>query len=93
MKSIEAAGYKPGEDIMLALDCAASEFYNDGKYEIAGEGKSLDSAGMAAYLADLVARYPVISIEDGMDEDDWDGWKQLTQEIGASANWSAMICS
>ncbi|MFT5507883.1 MAG: enolase [Hyphomicrobiaceae bacterium] len=83
MKSIEAAGYKPGEDIMLALDCAASEFYNDGKYEIAGEGKSLDSAGMAAYLADLVARYPVISIEDGMDEDDWAGWKQLTQEIGA----------
>jgi enolase len=84
MKSIEAAGYKPGDDIMLALDCAASEFYKDGKYEIAGEGKSLDSAGMAAYLGDLVARYPVISIEDGMDEDDWAGWKQLTQEIGGN---------
>jgi enolase len=82
MKSIEAAGYKPGEDIMLALDCAATEFYKGEKYEIAGEGKTLDSAGMVAYLADLVARYPVISIEDGMSEDDWDGWKQLTQKIG-----------
>ncbi len=83
-KSIEAAGYKPGEDVMLALDCAASEFYKDGTYELAGEGKSLDSAGMVAYLADLVARYPVVSIEDGMDEDDWAGWTLLTQEIGAT---------
>ena len=84
MKSIEAAGYKPGEDVMLALDCAASEFYKGGTYELAGEGKSLDSAGMTAYLADLVARYPVISIEDGMHEDDWAGWTLLTQEIGAT---------
>ena len=75
MKSIEAAGYKPGEDIMLALDCAATEFYKSEKYELAGEGKSLDDAGMVAYLADLVARYPIISIEDGMSEDDWDGLK------------------
>ncbi len=82
MKSIEAAGYKPGDDVVLALDCAATEFHKDGKYELAGEGKSLDSAGMAAYLADLVARFPVKSIEDGMDEDDWQGWKLLTDEIG-----------
>ena len=83
MKSIEAAGYKPGEDIFLALDCAATEFHKDGAYNLAGEGKSLDSAGMARYLADLVARYPIVSIEDGMDEDDWDGWRMLTEEIGA----------
>ncbi|MGI9476168.1 MAG: phosphopyruvate hydratase [Hyphomicrobiaceae bacterium] len=83
MKSIETAGYKPGDDVMLALDCAASEFYKDGKYEISGESKSLDSNGMTGYLADLVARYPIISIEDGMHEDDWDGWQLLTREIGA----------
>ncbi len=82
MKSIETAGYAPGEDIVLALDCAASEFYQDGKYELKGEGKSLDSAGMAAYLADLVARFPIISIEDGMHEDDWAGWRTLTRDIG-----------
>ncbi len=82
MKAIEAAGYKPGEDISLALDAASSEFYKDGKYELAGEGKSLDAAGMCAYYADLVARYPIVSIEDGLDEDDWDGWKQLTDAIG-----------
>ncbi len=82
MKSIEAAGYKPGDDVMLALDCAATEFYKDGKYNLAGEGKSLDSPGMAKYLADLVDRYPIISIEDGMDEDDWDGWKALTELVG-----------
>ncbi len=83
MKSIEAAGYKPGDDVMIALDCAATEFFKNGKYEISGEGKSLDSAGMARYLADLVRRYPIVSIEDGMSEDDWDGWKALTDEIGA----------
>jgi enolase len=83
MKSIEAAGYKPGDDVMIALDCAATEFFKNGKYEISGEGKSLDSAGMARYLADLVKRYPIVSIEDGMSEDDWDGWKALTDEIGA----------
>ena len=82
MKAIEAAGYKPGEDISLALDAASSEFYKDGKYELAGEGKSLDAAGMCAYYADLVVRYPIVSIEDGLDEDDWDGWKQLTDAIG-----------
>ncbi len=83
MKSVEAAGYKPGEDVMLALDCAASEFYKGGKYELKGEGKSLDAAGMSAYLADLVARFPIASIEDALHEDDWEGWKILTGEIGA----------
>jgi enolase len=82
MKSIEAAGFKPGDDVMLALDAASSEFYKDGKYELAGEGKSLDAGEMARYYADLVAKFPIISIEDGMDEDDWDGWKALTDEIG-----------
>ncbi len=82
MKSIESAGYKPGEDVMLALDCASSEYFKDGKYELKGEGKSLDAAGHVAYLADLAARYPIISIEDGMGEDDWDGWKALTDELG-----------
>ncbi len=67
---------------MLALDCAATEFYKGGKYAMEGEGKSLDSAGMAKYLADLVARYPIVSIEDGMSEDDWAGWKELTTLIG-----------
>lgn len=83
MKSIEAAGYKPGDDIVLALDCAATEFYKKGKYEISGEGKSLDGPGMAKYLADLVGRYPIVSIEDGMSEDDWDGWKALTDAVGS----------
>jgi enolase len=82
MTSIEKAGYKPGEDVMLALDCASTEFYKGGKYELAGEGKSLDSAGMARYLEDLVSRFPIISIEDGMAEDDWAGWKALTDAIG-----------
>ncbi|VAW06635.1 Enolase [hydrothermal vent metagenome] len=82
MQAIEAAGYKPGEDIMLALDAASSEFYKDGKYVLAGEGKTLDSGEMAAYYADLCAQYPIFSIEDGMDEDDWAGWKILTDLIG-----------
>ena len=82
MKSIEAAGYKPGDDVMLALDCASTEFYKNGKYELEGEGKSLDSAGMTRYLEDLVTRFPIISIEDGMAEDDWEGWKALTDAIG-----------
>ena len=82
MKSIEKAGYKPGEEIYLALDCASSEYYKDGKYELAGEGKSLTSEENAQYLADLCNDYPIISIEDGMDEDDWDGWKMLTDKIG-----------
>ncbi len=83
MKSIEAAGYKPGHDVMLALDCAATEFFKAGKYALEGEGKSLSPDQMAKYLADLVARYPIVSIEDGMSEDDWAGWKILTDLIGA----------
>ena len=83
LKSIEKAGYKPGEDIFLALDCAATEYFKDGKYEMRGEGKSLNSAENVDYLAALVADYPIISIEDGMAEDDWDGWKALTDKLGA----------
>ncbi|MBT2187725.1 phosphopyruvate hydratase [Sphingobium nicotianae] len=82
MKSIEKAGYKPGENVVLALDCAATEFFKDGKYVISGEGKTLSPAEMADYLADLVARYPIKSIEDGMSEDDFEGWKLLTDKIG-----------
>ena len=83
MKSIEKAGYKPGHDVMLALDCAATEYFKKGKYHLEGEGKTLDSAQNAKYLADLVARFPIISIEDGMSEDDWAGWKTLTELIGS----------
>ena len=82
MKAIEKAGYRPAEDVFIALDAASTEFYKNGKYELAGEGKSLDGEGMAAYLADLVSRYPIVSIEDGMAEDDWAGWKALTDMIG-----------
>ena len=81
-KACEAAGYRPGEDVTFALDCAATEFYRGGKYEMAGEGKSFDAAGMVAYLADLAARYPIASIEDGCSEDDWEGWAHLTAELG-----------
>ncbi len=82
LKSIEKAGYKPGEEIHLALDCAATEYFKDGKYVLSGEGISLTSEENAAYLAALVNDYPIISIEDGMSEDDWDGWKALTDAIG-----------
>ena len=82
MKSIEAAGYRPGEDVVLALDCAATEFFKDGAYQLEGEGRSLSPDEMAAYLADLCARYPILSIEDGMGEDDFAGWKALTDLIG-----------
>ena len=82
LKSIEKAGYKPGEEIYLALDCAATEYFKDGKYVLAGEGKTLSSDENAQYLADLVNDYPIISIEDGMGEDDWDGWKALTEALG-----------
>ncbi|HAU28502.1 MAG TPA: phosphopyruvate hydratase, partial [Rhodospirillaceae bacterium] len=82
VKAIEAAGYKPGEDIFLGMDPAASEFYKDGKYVLAGEGKTLTSAEMVDYWADLVARFPIITIEDGMQEDDWDGWKLMTDKLG-----------
>ena len=83
-KACESAGYRPGEDVTFALDPAATEFYKGGKYVMAGEGKTLDSAGMVAYLADLCARYPIASIEDGLAEDDWDGWAHLTKELGAT---------
>lgn len=82
MQSIEKAGYTPGDDVMLALDCAATEFFRNGKYEISGEGLSLEPGAMADYLADLVSRYPILSIEDGMAEDDFEGWKALTDKIG-----------
>ncbi len=82
MEAITKAGYVPGENVMLALDCAASEFYKDGKYVLEGEGKSFTSAEFVDYLADLANRYPIISIEDGLDESDWDGWKLLTDKIG-----------
>ncbi|MBB2163327.1 phosphopyruvate hydratase [Gluconacetobacter sp. 1b LMG 1731] len=81
-KAVEAAGYRPGEDVTFALDCASTEFYRDGRYVMEGEGKSLDSAGMIGYLADLVARYPIVSIEDGLAEDDWEGWAALTATLG-----------
>ncbi|MFK7764924.1 MAG: phosphopyruvate hydratase [Roseobacter sp.] len=82
LKSIEKAGYTPGDDIHLAMDCAATEYFKNGKYELAGEGKSLSSAENVDYLAALVKDYPIISIEDGMSEDDWDGWKALTEALG-----------
>ena len=82
MSAIKAAGYKAGEDIYLALDVASSEFYENGKYNLKGEGKVLSSEEFAAYLTDLVDRFPIVSIEDGMDEDDWDGWKALTDSVG-----------
>ncbi len=80
--AIEAAGYRPGEDVAIALDPATSEIHADGAYVLEHEGRSLDSAGLADYWADLAGRYPIVSIEDGMDEEDWDGWKVLTDRIG-----------
>lgn len=82
MKAIENAGYKPADDVFLALDAASSEFFENGRYNLAGEGKVLDGDGMVDYLSDLVQRYPIISIEDGMAEDDWQGWAALTAAIG-----------
>ena len=83
MSSIEKAGYKPGEDMYLALDCASTEFFKDGKYVLEGEGRTLDAGEMAAYLDELVNKYPIISIEDGMAEDYWDGWKMSTEMTGS----------
>jgi enolase len=83
MKSIEKAGYKPGEDMFLGLDCASTEFFKDGKYVMEGEGRTLEPGAMAEYLAELAAKYPIASIEDGMAEDDWEGWKTLTDLAGS----------
>ncbi len=80
--AIDAAGYVPGEEIAIALDPASSEFYSDGRYHLTGEGRELSPAELAGYYADLCARYPIVSIEDGMAEDDWDGWAALTRELG-----------
>jgi enolase len=82
LEAIEAAGYLPGADVMLALDCASSEFYADGKYHLTSENLTLDSQGFTDYLANLCDRYPIISIEDGMSEDDWEGWALLTAKLG-----------
>ncbi len=82
LKSVEKAGYQPGEDIFLALDCAATEYYRDGAYHLAGEGKTLSAAENVDYLSALVRDYPILSIEDGMSEDDWDGWIALTEALG-----------
>jgi enolase len=82
MQAIEKAGYVPGQDVLLALDCAASEFYKDGKYHLAGEDLHLTSAQFTDYLANLADQFPIVSIEDGMSEADWDGWKLLTQRLG-----------
>ena len=82
-EAIAAAGYELGKNVTLALDCASSEFYKDGKYDLAGEGKVFDAEGFADYLAELASRYPIVSIEDGMDESDWAGWKALTDKLGA----------
>ena len=81
-EAISAAGYTMGDDILIGLDCAASEFYKDGKYELTGEGLSLTSKEMADYLANLVDKFPIVTIEDGLDESDWDGWKYLTEILG-----------
>ena len=82
-KAIEAAGYRPGEDVHLAIDAAASEFYREGAYRLAGEGRTLDAGGMIAWYEDLVGRYPIASIEDGLAEDDWAGWSALSAALGA----------
>jgi len=82
VEAIGKAGYSAGQDVMLALDCAASEFHKDGKYVLESEGKAFDSGGFTDYLADLAARYPIVSIEDGMAENDWEGWKTLTARLG-----------
>jgi enolase len=81
-RACEQAGYRPGEDIVFALDCASTEFFKDGRYVLEGEGKTFDAAGMVRYLENLVGRYPIVSIEDGCAEDDWEGWKALTEALG-----------
>ncbi len=85
-QAVEKAGYRPGDDVTFALDCAATEFFHDGVYKLEGEGKQFDAAGMVDYLAALCAKYPIVSIEDGCSEDDWAGWKLLTDRLGAKVN-------
>ena len=92
-KAGEKAGYRPGEDVMFALDPASSEFFKDGKYVLAGEGKMLDAAGIVRYYEDLISRYPIASIEDGCAEDDWDTWKHMTGSLGAKSRSSATTSS
>jgi len=82
VQAIEKAGYEPGRDVAIALDPAASEFFKDGRYDLKGEGRSLDSAALIDLYREWIARYPIVSIEDGMAEDDWDGWRALTDAIG-----------
>ena len=84
LEAVDAAGYAVGDDVMIALDVASSEFHRDGRYHLRSENRSFDASGFVDYLADLVARHPIVSIEDGMDEDDWDGWKLLSQRLGES---------
>ena len=81
IKAIERAGYKPGDDVSLGLDVAASEFYKDGKYVLAGEGKELSSDDMIAWMGELIGKYPILTIEDGLDQNDWGGWKKMTTEL------------
>jgi enolase len=83
VEAIDRAGLRPGDDIAIAMDCAATEFYRDGAYHLAGEGRTLSPAEMAAYLTDLCGRYPIVSIEDGMAEEDWEGWALLTESLGS----------
>lgn len=83
MKSIESAGYEPGRDVVIALDCAATEFFKDGKYHLEGEGRTLTSAQMVSYFEELCNAYPIVSIEDGLAEDDWEGWIALTEKLGS----------
>jgi enolase len=82
-RAVEKAGYRPGDDVTFALDCASTEFYKNGRYELEGENKSFDAEGMVAYLADLASRYPIVSIEDGCAEDDWEGWAHMTSVLGS----------
>jgi enolase len=93
LRSVEKAGYTPGDDVMLALDCAATEYFKDGKYVLAGEGKTLSAEENVAYLSALCDDYPILSIEDGCSEDDWDGWKMLTDAWATVCNWWAMTYS
>ncbi len=93
IEAIEKAGYKPGRDVVIALDVAATEMFKDGKYHLTGEGRALDTDEMIAYYAELVNKYPIVSIEDALSEDEWDGWKKLTEALGDKVQLvGGMIC-